>query len=131
VSEVQAALLIIAAFTGGAWVGSMVYRRQVKELLQITKDLVELFSGGGQSQKANIEAVVDFATANTIWHFSPDGSKVEDQAMEDIAKSLLRMDTDLRQHVMERVEAANEIVKAAQEKAKAEAKDSNGSGVGH
>ena len=126
---VQIALLIIAAFTGGAWLGSLVYRRQVNELLQITKDMVELFSGGGKQHKENIEALTDFSTANLIWHFSPADSEIEKQAMEHITKSLLRMDDDLRRFVMEQMEKANETVKAANEKTKAE--KSNGAGTEH
>ncbi len=128
---VQIALLIIAAFTGGAWLGSLVYRRQVNELLQITKDMVELFSGGGKQHKENIEALTDFSTANLIWHFSPADSDMEDAAMSTLTKSLLRMDEPLRRFVMEQMEKANTMVKAANEKTEAKTKKSNGAGTEH
>ncbi len=123
---VQIALLIIGAFAGGAWLGSLVYRRQVNELLSIAKDMLELFGGGRQGQE-NIEAVVDFSTANLIWHFSPDGSDMEEKAMEAISKSLSRMDEDLRHFVLEQMQESKEIIAAANEKAE----ESNGAGSEH
>ncbi len=120
-------LLIIAALTGGFWLGSRVYRRQVHELLQIAKDLVELFSP--KEQKENIEALVDFNVASLVWHMSAEDSVAEADALEISAKSLARMEKDVRELSMEGIMQARKILDKSRAVEKAKVKESNGAGA--